>query len=368
MSLDISIRHRFGDFALNVAFSAPAGVTALFGPSGAGKTTLVNAVAGLLRPDAGRICVDGAVLFDAADNIDIPAHRRRIGYVFQEGRLFPHLTVAQNLRFGHWFAPTAARTENFDHVVALLGIPHLLTRRPGDLSGGEKQRVAIGRALLAAPRLLLMDEPLASLDDERKAEILPYLERLRDDTRIPILYVSHALAEVARLSTTIVTLAAGRVVSAGPAAKMLSDPRAFPAAAQEEAGAVWSASVVSHDAADHLTELAVSGGRLWVGQLPNAPGDKVRLRIRARDIVLATTAPQGLSALNTLPATVLDITPSGNGSMNVQLQCGSDRLLARITARSVRGLNLMPGTPCFAILKSIAVARRDIGTFAESGM
>lgn len=363
MSVEIAIRHRFGDFTLDVAFAAPPGVTALFGRSGAGKTTVVNAVAGLLRPHEGRICIDGETLFDAARRVAVPVHRRRIGYVFQEGRLFPHLTVEQNLRYGHWFAPRPAAAD-FDRVVTLLGIGHLLERRPASLSGGEKQRVAMGRALLASPRLLLMDEPLASLDEGRKAEILPYLEHLRDEVRIPILYVSHSLAEVTRLATTLVTMDNGRVIRCGPVAEVLSDPAAFPTGAQEEAGAVWRARVVRHHD-DGLTELDVWDERLWVARLQATVGAYVRVRIRARDIVLSLDRPQGLSALNVLPATVISVVPCDSAAAHVQLMCGADRMLARLTQRSVQALGLTPGRPCFAILKSIAVARSDIGTFTD---
>ncbi|MDG1129166.1 MAG: molybdenum ABC transporter ATP-binding protein, partial [Paracoccaceae bacterium] len=219
MTLQVSLRHQFAGFDLDVAFEAPPGVTVLFGPSGSGKSTVINAVAGLLRPDRGRIVTDDLVLLDTDARRVLPPHKRRLGYVFQEGRLFPHLSVRQNLLFGRWFAPRDARGESLDRVVELLGLEHLLDRRPGALSGGEKQRVAIGRALLAAPRLILADEPLAALDETRKAEILPYFERLRDEVAVPILYVSHASAEVARLATTVVALRAGRVAAVGPPAQ-----------------------------------------------------------------------------------------------------------------------------------------------------
>src|SRR5271163_1709361 len=227
--LEVDIEHRLGAFALDIHFASGRGLTVLFGRSGAGKTSVVNAIAGLIRPQRGHIAVDGAVLLDTERGVFIPAHRRRIGYVFQEGRLFPHLTVRQNLLFGRWFAPRDAAAR-FNDVVELLGIGPLLARRPGRLSGGEKQRVAIGRALLANPRLLLMDEPLASLDAARKDEILPYLERLRDGAMVPIVYVSHAAAEVARLATTIVLIADGSVRAVGPVAEVMGQAGLYPLA------------------------------------------------------------------------------------------------------------------------------------------
>ena len=211
MSIAIAVTHRQGDFALEVAFEANAHVVALVGPSGSGKTTVLNVIAGLVRAKHARVVVQGRVLTDTQQRIFVPPHKRRIGYVFQEGRLFPHLTVRRNLTYGRWFTPAHEHWAKLDEVVALLGIGHLLERRPGTLSGGEKQRVAIGRALLASPRLLLMDEPLASLDEARKSETLPYIERLRDELSIPIVYVSHSLAEVERLTDQIVRLDAGRV-------------------------------------------------------------------------------------------------------------------------------------------------------------
>jgi molybdate transport system ATP-binding protein len=207
--MDVAIRHRQGDFALDVAFDTTARVVALFGPSGSGKTTILNVIAGLLRPQFGSVRIDGKVLTDTTRNLMVPPHRRRIGYVFQEARLFPHLTVQRNLTYGRWFAPRAEQVATLDEIIALLGIEPLLARRPATLSGGEKQRVAIGRALLAAPRLLLMDEPLASLDAARKAETLPFIERLRDELKVPIVYVSHSAEEVARLATEVIRLDGG---------------------------------------------------------------------------------------------------------------------------------------------------------------
>ena len=213
--LTVEVEKKLGDFAVTGKFASETGATVLFGPSGAGKTTVVNMIAGLLRPDRGRIALDDEVMFDNAAGIDVPAWRRRIGYVFQEGRLFPHLSVKHNLDYGRWMGGHAADPAAFSHAVELLDIGHLLDRRPGKLSGGERQRVAVGRALLMRPRLLLLDEPLASLDEARKADILPYLERLRDEAKVPMIYVSHDAAEVRRIASRVVRLDAGRVVATG---------------------------------------------------------------------------------------------------------------------------------------------------------
>jgi molybdate transport system ATP-binding protein len=213
--LSVDVEKQLGDFSLHAAFEAASGATALFGASGAGKTSVINMIAGLTRPDRGRIALDGDVLFDRAARIDVPAWRRHIGCVFQEGRLFPHLSVRHNLDYGRWASGHAVDPDTFGHVVALLDIGHLLDRRPGKLSGGERQRVAVGRALLMRPRLLLLDEPLASLDAARKADILPYLERLRDEAQVPMIYVSHAASEVRRLATRVVKLDSGRVTATG---------------------------------------------------------------------------------------------------------------------------------------------------------
>jgi molybdate transport system ATP-binding protein len=285
MTLSVTLDHRFGDFALDLAFAAPAGLTALFGRSGAGKTSVVNAVAGLLRPAAGRVAVGARVLTDTEHRIFVAPHRRRIGMIFQDGRLFPHLTVRGNLRYGARFAPRGARPPAFDDVVDMLGIAALLDRRPGALSGGEKQRVAIGRALLAAPDLILADEPLAALDAARKAEILPWFERLRDAAGVPILYVSHDAAEVARLATTVVVLEAGRVTRQGPATEVLADPAVTPAGPRE-AGAVIAARVACHHA-DGLTELDAGGTALFVPRIAAAPGRVLRLRVPAGEVILA---------------------------------------------------------------------------------
>lgn len=359
MTLSVAVQHQFGPFRLDAAFEAPPGVTALFGRSGSGKSTLVNAVAGLLRPDRGRIVVDGVSVLDTGAGVMLPPHRRRMGYVFQDGRLFPHLTVRQNLLYGRWFAPKGQGAE-LSRIAGLLGIGGLLDRRPAGLSGGEKQRVAIGRAILSNPRLLLMDEPLAALDEGRKAEILPYLERLRDELRLPILYVSHSVSEVARLATTVVLLEAGRVVAAGPAAIVLADPAVAPMMGLREAGAMLSARLVGQDG-DGLTRFETGGGPLWLPQVGAAVGAVLRLRILAQDVMLATERPRAISALNVLGGVVEEVrTGEGPGAM-VRVRVGNEVLLARITRRSVGVLGLAPGKPVFAVLKAVSVAQENVG-------
>jgi molybdate transport system ATP-binding protein len=361
MILDVDIRHDQGDFALQARFQSDGKLTALFGPSGSGKTTVVNAISGLVRPEHGRIAVQGRILVDTGKNVFEPKHRRRIGYVFQEGRLFPHLNVRNNLVFGRWFTPKGERKASFDHVVDLLGIGHLLDRRPSTLSGGEKQRVAIGRALLADPQLLLMDEPLASLDEARKAEIYPYLERLRDEGGVPIVLVSHSVAEIARLATSVVVLSEGRVVASGPAADVLRHTSFFEQGGLTEAGALIEARVWRHDERHELTELQARAGALIVPRLPHPIGTSLRVRLRARDIILSLTAPHGLSALNVLPGFISSIDDAEGASVDVQLDCGGDPVVARVTRKSVEELGLKPGLPVHAIIKSIAFDQGALG-------
>ena len=365
--LSIAVAHRFAGFALDAAFDSSAGLTALFGRSGAGKTTLINAIAGLLRPDRGHIAVDGEVLTDTERGLFVPARRRRIGYVFQEGRLFPHLTVRQNLLYGRWFAPKAARPRQIDDVIDMLGVGALLGRRPANLSGGEKQRVAIGRALLAGPRLLVMDEPLASLDEARKTEILPYIERLRDAAGVPIVYVSHQVAEVARLATTLVVLSEGRVAAIGPAAQIMGRIDLFPLTGRAEAGAILATRVAGHDPEFGLTTLRAAAGELRVPHLDLPIGAALRVRIRARDVMIALEPPAALSALNVLPGTVAEIGPADGAIVEMRLDCAGEALVARLTRRSVETLGLAPGRPVYAVIKSIAFDHHALaGTFAPS--
>ena len=355
MTLSVDVERRLGAFSVSVRFEAGAGVTALFGRSGAGKTSVVDMIAGLLRPDAGRIVAEGDVLFDAAAGIDLPPHRRGIGYVFQDSRLFPHLTVRQNLLYGRWIGRRGSRA-TLRPVIEMLGIGHLLGRRPAALSGGERQRVALGRALLAAPRLLLMDEPLASLDGPRREEILPYIERLRREAGIPIVYVSHSLLEVVRLADTMVLLSEGRVAAAGSVASVMARTDLPMLTGRQEAGAVLEARVAEHVAAFGLTVLDTPAGRLRVPHVDLPVGSSLRLRIRARDVMVATVAPEGLSALNQLPAEVVEIGPPHGAAVELRLACGSVPLLARVTLQSVDALGLAPGRRVWAVIKSVALA------------
>lgn len=357
MTLSVDIRHRQGDFALEAAFESGGRLTALFGASGSGKTTLVNLIAGLAKPAEGRIAVDGRVLVDTEARLYVPAHRRRIGYVFQDARLFPHLSVGQNLRYGRFFTPSPERYADMAAVVDLLGIGHLLDRRPGLLSGGEKQRVAIGRALIASPKLILMDEPLAALDDARKEEILPYIERLRDETKIPIVYVSHSIAEVSRLATDAVILAGGKVVTAGPVAEVLARPETLPASERDETGALVELEVVAQDEAYGLTVLRSSAAEWRLPRVERPVGAKVRVRVRARDAMIMTQRPEGISALNVLPARVAQVARGDGPDTLITLTSGTDRLLARVTRRSVDLLGLEAGREVFVVVKSVTFDR-----------
>jgi molybdate transport system ATP-binding protein len=355
--IEVAVAHRLGAFQLDASFTSSGRLTALFGRSGSGKTSLVNIIAGLIRPQAGRIAIDGQVLVDTKADIFIPKHRRRIGYVFQEARLFPHLTVRQNLLFGRWFAPRdAVAGSDLAGVLDLLGIGHLLERRSGALSGGEKQRVAIGRALLSKPRLLLMDEPLASLDEARKAEILPYLERLRDEIGVPIIYVSHSVTEVARLATTLVTVDQGRVTAYGPTAEVMSRLDVGGLSGAAETGSLISAQVEGHDEAFGLTLLRSRAGLLQVPRSPLAVGATTRLRILASDVFLSLAPPTGVSALNVLPGTVTEIGPRREGpAVELRLDCAGDVLLVRLTAKSVAAMALAPGSRVYAMIKSVSI-------------
>lgn len=340
--LRVQITHRAPH--LRVDFSVPAGVTALFGPSGAGKTSVLMAVAGLLRADQAEITLDGQALPQAP-------HRRRIGMVFQEPRLFPHLSLRQNLTYGQrWARPGGP---DLDQVTALLGLDGLLSRPIAALSGGEAQRVSIGRALLSNPAVLLMDEPLSALDATRKAEILPWLESLAETTRLPVLYVSHSMTEIARLARRMVVIDQGQQRAEGALEEILSDPGLVGLIGLSEAGSVIPA-MAGPRAADGLTEVTTRGGLLYL-PLNVAPGTRLRLRLPAQDILLSRARPQGLSALNILQARILQVTEA-EGQALIQLAMGEDRFLARLTLRSTRALGLAPGQEIHAVLKTVALA------------
>jgi len=359
--IDIDIEQRLGTFHLAVRFSAEAPIVGLFGRSGAGKSSVINAIAGITTPERGSIRVNDAVLFDSVKGIDLPPNRRGIGYVFQDALLFPHLNVESNLLYGQRLRRPGDRFIDEARVIALLGLEKLLHRAPAALSGGEKQRVAIGRALLAQPRLLLMDEPLAALDVPRKAEILDYVERLRDQVGIPIVYVSHSVIEITRLADTVVVLSEGKCLAVGEVDDVMGRLDLKPATGRYEAGSVFDTHVTAHDAANQLTTLAFDGGELIVPQLEAAIGERVRTRIRARDVSLALRRPEDISILNVLPARVRTIGQETGPIVDLELALGNAMLIARITRRSLRQLRIHSGQEIFALVKAVSFDRRSVG-------
>ncbi|MFN0115912.1 MAG: molybdenum ABC transporter ATP-binding protein [Paracoccaceae bacterium] len=356
LELDLALARK--GFALDIREALPlSGLTAIFGPSGAGKSTLLRLIAGFERPDPhppGRIAFAGEVW--AGPGVFLPPHRRRVATVFQDARLFPHLDVAGNLAY----AARRSGSAETERVAAMLGLAPLLARRTATLSGGEAQRVALGRALLCGPRLILMDEPLSALDEARRAEILPLIERLRDEAGLPILYVSHSVAEVARLAGHVVLLSGGRVVARGDPADVLGG-RTDPAATGDEPGSIVEA-VLAGQAADGLAEARIDGcaAPLHLPGIAGAAGRRVRLFVRARDVMLAAgPRPRGLSALNILPGRVVAVEPVGGPSgvsADVVLAVGAASIRARVTRRSVNELGLAEGAEVHAILKSVAIA------------
>ena len=345
----------YPNFALDVDLDLPGrGITAFFGPSGSGKTTLLRCIAGLERASEALLKVHGELWQD--ESRFLPVHRRPLGYVFQEASLFSHLSVRQNLEYGYKRIPAAERTVQLEQVVAWLGLNHMLGRKDtASLSGGERQRVAIGRALLSSPRLLLMDEPLSALDTVSKQEIFPYLERLHNELEIPVLYVSHALDEVARLADHLVLLEKGRVIASGALNDTLSRLD-LPTAHMHDAGAVIEARVNVHDEVYQLTQLNFKGGNLWVSKVERVVGSVVRARVLARDVSIAVTAPQGSSITNILAASIAEIQDEGPDRVNLRLVVGGEQLLlSRITRRSRDQLGLVVGMKVFAQVKSAAL-------------
>jgi len=359
--IDVDIEQRLGDFHLDVSFAAEAPIVGLFGRSGSGKTSIVNAIAGIATPERGRILINDAVLFDAERRIDVPPQSRRVGYVFQDGLLFPHMDVHANLTYGQRLRDARDRLIDETRVVELLGLGGLLQRKPRTLSGGEKQRVAIGRALLAQPRILLMDEPLAALDSARKSEILDYIERLRDELAIPIVYVSHSVAEMTRLADAVVVLSEGKCLAVGAVGEVIGRLASEPEPDRDDAGSVLDTHVTAHDTAEGLTTLAFDGGELLVPRLDAAIGDRVRATVRARDVSLALARPADVSILNILAATVVSIEELPGALVVVRLAVGGSTVVARITARSSRQLGIRAGLELHAMIKAVSFDRRSVG-------
>lgn len=354
--LSVTVEGRAGNFAIHAEFEAGRGITALFGPSGAGKTTVLKMIAGMIRPAKGRIAVGGSVLFDHAAGVDLAPNKRQIGFVFQDGRLFPHLSVRRNLTYARWAGRRAA-SRPFDEVVALLGLQELLDRAPGTLSGGERQRVAIGRALLADPALLLMDEPLSSLDHARRRSLLPYLEAIREETRIPIVYVSHETEEVARLADTLVVMADGQVLAAGPARDVFGRLDLGPILGDEEAGALIEGIVRSVDAEFGIVHVDVAGEPLELVARALRPGQLVRMRVRARDVAISRIRPPAMSVRNVIRCAIEDIVEDGGPYAELALRVGSQHLRSRITRKSADELHLAAGQEAFALLKAVSIER-----------
>jgi len=355
--LRIKVARQLGDFRLDVRFEAPElGVTSLFGASGTGKSSLLQAIAGLLRPERGHISIGELTFFDSEHRIDMPVQDRGIGYVFQDSRLFPHLSVEQNLRYGQTRSRGRERRISFDDAISVLAIDQLLERRVHDLSGGEKQRVAIGRALLAQPRLLLLDEPLASVDDARKDEILACLERLRAQVPVPMLYVSHSLTEVVRIADHLVVMEEGVATATGAFREMLSRLDVAALSERPDAGVVVECLAGETDEAMHTTVLLFQGGALTVSGLQVKSGSFYRVRIAARDVAIALAMPIGASFQNMLPAVIRQLHHRQRGDVMLRLQVGDEFFLAAVTPAAVARLGLYEGLSVFALLKSVALA------------
>jgi molybdate transport system ATP-binding protein len=354
MSLSLSVELPRRDFQLQVKLDIPgSGITALFGPSGSGKTTLLRCIAGLERPPRATVRFNDESWQD--ETHFVPTHRRRLGYVFQEGSLFPHLSVRGNLDYGLRRVPRLQRLVKLDDAVSLLGLANLLDHQPHQLSGGQRQRVALARALLVSPQLLLMDEPLSNLDIASRNEVLPHLERLHDQLAIPIVYVSHELNEVMRVADHLALLETGRLVAFGSIHDMLSRPE-LPLAHLDQAGSVFEGVIAQHDSQFHLSYVDVEGGRLAISLRPVPIGRKVRVVVEARDVSLALSPPQQTSITNILPARVLDVSADRDPAQKlVRIQVGGKPLIARITTRSVQQLQIAPGIALYAQIKSVAL-------------
>ena len=356
--IDAKIVLRRGAFSLDVAFEAePGKITALFGPSGCGKTTTINCVAGLEKPNRGRIAIGDHTVLDTERRVRVAPEQRAIGYVFQEGRLFPHLSVRKNLVYGAKRSRRRGDIHGFDTVVALLGLSSLLDRRPHLLSGGERQRVALGRAILSNASVLLLDEPLAALDAKLKSQILPFIEQMRDRLGITMLYVSHDLREVARIADRLVVLEGGHVVASGTVAALTQSDAHHARFAAADGGTVLEAQVCGKDLVHELVELKVAGSIIRVPGFETSVGRPVRLRIDPLDVAIALDQPHGLSIRNILPGRVRAVVPFGSAQTDIAIACGDTTIWSRVTLRAARELALAPGLPVYALVKAVAVDR-----------
>ena len=365
--LKVSALKKRDGFVLQAEFDAPTpGIVALFGRSGCGKTTLINIIAGLLAADEARIQLDNVVIADTRAGISVPVEKRRIGYVFQDARLFPHFSVLGNLRYGlkrsprggrdptGGDAPLSHRAIALDEVVSLLGLSALLDRRPHQISGGERQRVSLGRALLSQPQLLLLDEPLASLDIARREEVLPYLQALRDRLSMPMVYVSHQFEEVLQLATHVVLMETGRVVAQGTLSEISVCPELRAIVGPDLVGSVLDGVITRTDPARGMADLQLGESTLQVSLRDVAVGSHARVQLLARDIILATVEPQGLSVRNTLQGTVAEISPDEAEAALVKVDIGGAIILARITAEAAMALSLRPGSPVWVLVKAVS--------------
>ncbi len=355
--IELSVQHQLGDLCIRADAVVNHAITALFGRSGCGKTSLINILAGLIRPDEGRIVVGDRVLFDSKNGVDLPPEQRRMGYVFQDARLFPHLDVRRNLTYGMNLQIPELRRHSLEEICELLMLGSLLDRQPSTLSGGEKQRVAIGRALLAGPAMMLMDEPLASLDNVHKNEIIPFIERLRDTIDLPIFYVSHSIDEVVRLADSMMVMSDGEIVVHDQVENVLARLDLRPLTGRYEAGAAIMTRVTSYDCTYKLTELTSAAGSLIVAGRIADIGTTVRIRIRARDVSLANTKPVDTSILNVFYGKVVEIENDGpEAQADVLVDVGVP-LIARVTRRSIAELDIRAGKEIFVMVKAAAIDR-----------
>lgn len=359
--LKLSLIHSYDDFLLDVDFHAPRGITALWGKSGSGKTTIINAISGIIKPDYGRLEIDGELLFDSDLNLFIPAHQRRLGYIFQDARLFPHLNVKQNIYYGHWFWHKIIKNQpqssfSAHEIIELLNLGNLLNRHPNMLSGGEKQRVALARALLSFPRLLLADEPLSALDEDIKSEIIMYFKILNDEFNLPMIYVSHQHSEVAQLANQVIMIDSGGVLLQGNVSDVFSNPL-FYEHQKRDIGALIETRLLCHHL-DGTSELAAGSTRFFIARPKATIGDIIRIRIAANDVILSTSPPIGLSALNIAKGVICDISPMKNSPDNgviVTVKLDGGKILAQLSQRSLQKMELVIGTTIFVIIKSLAI-------------